>query len=58
MAKTRKVYFLKGGMVRFWSVRWNRYMTEPARLIKDRDLHAMSCSDAARCRSWSAATEA
>ena len=58
MAKTRKVYFLKDGMVRFWSVRWNRYMTEPARLIKDRDLYAMSFSDAVRCRSWSATTEA
>ena len=58
MAKTRKVYFLKDGMVRFWSVRWNRYMTEPDRLIKDRYLYAMSCADAVRCWSWSATMEA
>lgn len=54
MAKKRKVYWLDNGIVRYWSVRWNRYTTAQARLIKERDFDAMSVSDQMRCRSWPA----
>lgn len=56
--RKRKVYFLKNGLVRYWSVRCGKYVINPARLIASDDRNAMSLRDAMMSWSWTGNQEA
>lgn len=56
--RKRKVYFLKNGLVRYWSNRSGCYLTNAARFIAERDLEAMSLSDRMRAWSWTGSVKA
>jgi hypothetical protein len=56
--RKHKVYFLKNGLVRYWSMSCGKYVMNPPRLISLDDRNAMSLRDAMMSWSWTGNQEA